>query len=516
MNPPNIILIILDTLRGDRVFEEDYLHLTPFMKALMEKSLIFKNCIANSPWTYPSHISMFTGLYHSQSTMLSKSIMDLSKKIPILTEILKKIGYFTTAYTENPYISKITGLTRGFNFVFNNYKDPTGWFIKRKRVELFLIKLEKFIERTIKYQPLVKLYKRIPFKILIDIIARSKIDFPLKSYFYKYKNNTKKKFRDFRNLLKKNKGVKPFYIVFNIMATHMPYAPEKCVLKHFQFTKREYSLISAIMYNNYLLRLNLNMNTHKLSNEASNALNKIYNASIYQSDLVVKRIFELINKLDLMDDAYIIITSDHGEHLCTDEDHLLWQHSTLQSVYRPVIKVPLMIFHPKFNTKLINEQVQLKDLFHTIIHMTGRKNQNLNIEYSLLYQIEHQSMPKYILGEYLKTEDYINDIIAVSNNYGKKMKEKYLNSKIEKDICFLRSNKYKYINFNNDIEEFYDIESDPYELRNIFNKNNEIYKEMKAYLENLLSNNKNINLLENVVTRKEKDTLKNIITKLKL
>ena len=59
---------------------------------LLNESLFFENCIANSPWTLPSHIAMFTGLYPTQHELVSEDPKRLSPKIPILTEILKKIG----------------------------------------------------------------------------------------------------------------------------------------------------------------------------------------------------------------------------------------------------------------------------------------------------------------------------------------------------------------------------------------------------------------------------------------
>ena len=62
MSPPNIILIVLDTFRADRInsYYKDK-NLTPYMVNLLDNSIYFKNCIAVSPWTLPSHISMFTG-----------------------------------------------------------------------------------------------------------------------------------------------------------------------------------------------------------------------------------------------------------------------------------------------------------------------------------------------------------------------------------------------------------------------------------------------------------------------
>ncbi len=77
MNKPNIF-IFFDTLRVDRVFlnykDEN---LTPNIKILMKNAIYFKNCIVNSPWTQPSRINMFTGLYSSQYELIKKSCFNV-------------------------------------------------------------------------------------------------------------------------------------------------------------------------------------------------------------------------------------------------------------------------------------------------------------------------------------------------------------------------------------------------------------------------------------------------------
>ncbi|MFX0142296.1 MAG: sulfatase-like hydrolase/transferase, partial [Candidatus Hodarchaeota archaeon] len=96
MSSPSIILIVLDALRADRVFS-NYKNkiMTPTMKKLLENSIYFENCIANSTWTIPSHVNMFTGLYQTQKLLLNKNHKNLGNKIPILAEILKDLGYST-------------------------------------------------------------------------------------------------------------------------------------------------------------------------------------------------------------------------------------------------------------------------------------------------------------------------------------------------------------------------------------------------------------------------------------
>ena len=61
---PNIILITMDTTRADHLSCYGYhKKTTPNLDALAEESVIFTNAYATSPWTLPSHASIFTGMY---------------------------------------------------------------------------------------------------------------------------------------------------------------------------------------------------------------------------------------------------------------------------------------------------------------------------------------------------------------------------------------------------------------------------------------------------------------------
>jgi len=59
----NVILIVLDTLRKDVVPTYGGNADMPNLIKLAQDSLVFPNPIAPSPWTLPSHMSIFTSLY---------------------------------------------------------------------------------------------------------------------------------------------------------------------------------------------------------------------------------------------------------------------------------------------------------------------------------------------------------------------------------------------------------------------------------------------------------------------
>jgi arylsulfatase A-like enzyme len=115
-NLPNIILISVDTLRADRLGCYGYPleNATPTFNLFAENGVLFENAYASSPWTLPSHGSMFTGLYPSKHGAIDESIQ-LDKQLPLLTEKLKAAGYKTGGFVSHYYLSKDYGFDRGFD-----------------------------------------------------------------------------------------------------------------------------------------------------------------------------------------------------------------------------------------------------------------------------------------------------------------------------------------------------------------------------------------------------------------
>src|SRR5436305_2009415 len=63
-NPPNIVLITLDTVRADRMgFMGSQRGLTPNLDTLAHQSVVFTRAYAQVPLTTASHATILTGTY---------------------------------------------------------------------------------------------------------------------------------------------------------------------------------------------------------------------------------------------------------------------------------------------------------------------------------------------------------------------------------------------------------------------------------------------------------------------
>jgi glucan phosphoethanolaminetransferase (alkaline phosphatase superfamily) len=61
---PNVLLIVLDTVRAPSLSLYGYARpTTPQLERLAARGVVFQRAFSTSPWTLPSHASMFTGRY---------------------------------------------------------------------------------------------------------------------------------------------------------------------------------------------------------------------------------------------------------------------------------------------------------------------------------------------------------------------------------------------------------------------------------------------------------------------
>lgn len=122
---PNVIVIVLDTLRADYLpFYGHKRNTAPFLSRLAQDNTIFENTYSASSWTAPATASIFTSLYpfqHGVTTgmMASKRLDVQLNRIPgaidTVTEVLKKHGYKTYGVADNINICEDEGFTQGFD-----------------------------------------------------------------------------------------------------------------------------------------------------------------------------------------------------------------------------------------------------------------------------------------------------------------------------------------------------------------------------------------------------------------
>lgn len=120
---PNVIFILLDTLRADRLSAYGYAKpTTPNLDAFAKEGLLFEQARSQAACTFPSVNSTLTSRWPLHFLAQPEERIGIPKEYPALQEILKAGGYQTLAVTASPIVrknpshhNKHGGFERGFD-----------------------------------------------------------------------------------------------------------------------------------------------------------------------------------------------------------------------------------------------------------------------------------------------------------------------------------------------------------------------------------------------------------------
>jgi arylsulfatase A-like enzyme len=117
-DPPNVILIGVDTLRADRLSSYGHESLTtPNLDRLAAEGIRFDQAVSASNWTAPSFASIFTGLAASRHGVTNAELA-MSDGAVTLAEHLRAGGWRTHAVVYKAFLFGL-GLEQGFDRWFN-------------------------------------------------------------------------------------------------------------------------------------------------------------------------------------------------------------------------------------------------------------------------------------------------------------------------------------------------------------------------------------------------------------
>lgn len=134
-DPPDVVLILLDTLRPDHLEVYGYDQATaPWLAALGDRGAVFERAHSTSAWTPPATASLMTGLYPERHGVvhgfeLDKAarqrleaglatdvpVVTLPSDAPTLAERFAAAGYATVGVATNIHVNPLVGHDRGFD-----------------------------------------------------------------------------------------------------------------------------------------------------------------------------------------------------------------------------------------------------------------------------------------------------------------------------------------------------------------------------------------------------------------
>jgi arylsulfatase A-like enzyme len=306
--PRNVIFILVDTLRADRLGAYGYGRSTsPNLDAFAREAVRFDNARSQASCTFPSVNSILTSRWPAAFLGQPDQAVGIPPGIPSLAEILQAHGYRTVAVSASavvrnspsPY-NPSAGFGRGFE-VFDETCEWGSAACVNRRAALYIKDREKpiflylhYLDPHAPYQPPKTWRRRFALGRPGDRWVRQGNPNPLGAWIYMHK---------------KNPGLTPANLQF---------------------------------------------------------LKDLYDDEIAFFDARFAELMETIRTAGLLEDSILVFTSDHGEEFL---EHGHVNHCRV--LFDSSIRVPLLLKIPGVGARSVPQPVQSLDLVPTILDSLG-------------------------------------------------------------------------------------------------------------------------------------------------
>jgi arylsulfatase A-like enzyme len=485
---PDIVLIVLDTLRADRLSCYGYPRETsPHLDAFAHSGVLFERAISPAQWTVPAHASFFTGEY--PTTHMTVQIYDRhSETQGTLAESLHQAGYLTVGFCNNPLLGVVeNGLDRGFEEFYNyggplpnrpaiadSRPRPLGRLTQRlgRRLRRLVAPIQNALARN---------------NLLLRVALHPRI-VPLWQRHINFKGNTVQSLRDVIGYLRarRRKGMeRPLFAFINLMETHLPFGPRPRFIRQFAPCYREDREARTFMqeYNREHYRWMVPLR-EPLTGYQDQVINDMYDAEVAYEDHLLHRLLEHLDEPEVHDDTMVIVTSDHGEGL---NHHNFVGHSLV--AYDDLVRVPLIVRYPRLypEDRRVTTPVSARRIFHSTLEAAGIlsiSNGAGEIEGAPV-DVEGLSLTSALGGSdpeagVVFTEAYTpHTLIALMENNDPEAIETFRCRQMRR--AAYRGN-YKLITVGDEPDELFDVTADPGELDNLIREKPGVTTELDRLL----------------------------------
>ena len=328
---PNIILIVMDTVRADHLSAYGYPRpTTPNLDQFAAQGVLFENAVSPSSWTLPSISSIFTGLLPHQHG--ANAVSPLDSGPPTLAEILAFTGYETVGFNANAYFGLAGwGIARGFEL----YDDDS--FCLRHNLAATLMG-RVAVQRA---------YTRLAGYNRFDRRNASELNHDVLRWF-------------------RHRSDRPYFLYVNYFDAHRPYATPSPYDRRFGKVSDD------------LLRLIDSQSFGKLPRaltpqEQDLAISS-YDDCLAYLDAQVGELLDALRQSPDWPNTFVIITSDHGDGF---NEHGTYDHGW--NLYRELLHVPLIILGPGVpRGRRVSYIVRTREILVTAVNFAFKENSSFN------------------------------------------------------------------------------------------------------------------------------------------
>jgi arylsulfatase A-like enzyme len=463
---PNIIIVLIDTLRADHLSCYGHARRTsPNIDALAARGRLWERSVSPAPWTPPSHASLFTGTYPSRHGV-DRSHLILDPSLTPLPEVLKRHGYRTYGVSSNYWLSRETRFDRGFDEFAHSWQlvqtHGTNKPLQRQQLRQDLqlatvtgssgvkTKLGDFVNEQFEKtrQRLRRSYH------LCDDGARRVNSF-VRGWLPRWRRDDE-----------------PFFAFLHYMEPHIRYAaPRQYHTMHVP------DRVSA----ERVRRLNQDpwkylTGRSPMDDEEFEILRGLYDGEVSYIDYQIGQLVGMLESAGLMDETAIFLTSDHGENL---GEHGLMDHC--YCLYDTLLRVPLIAHYPTAfgRGERSDRSVQTHDLFPTILELAGVRDDPAWSQVQSRSLLGENGADRIAFSEYLEPQP---PLPVLRQRYpGFEGKE------FDRALRTAQTNDLKYVWGSDGRDELYDLSADPHEAKNLIDERPEEARKLYSALETWLA-----------------------------
>jgi len=364
----NVIIIVFDAFSAYDISLYGYRReTTPNLARLTERAVVYHNHYAGGNFTTPGTASLLTGtLPWTHRAFAYNAPVDESAVQRNLFSAFS--DYYRLSYTHNPWVTTFLKQFRGNLdeyvkrnrlFLKNDFIIPSlfeedediavlGWLRAIRRIDdgyaysLFLSLLYENYDQQLeaKFEGLKRFYPRGIPAMSADsyFLLEAAIDW----------------FSERIDSLPQ-----PFLSYLHFLPPHDPYSTHRDFFNRFKddgWTPESKPVDILLFNDDYSAQSAIQKRMH-------------YDEFILYVDREFGRLFDYLENSGLLEDTWVILTSDHGEMF---ERGVIGHETPL--LYEPVIRVPLIIFEPGRKTRLdVRTPTSAVDVLPTLLHVTGQQ-----------------------------------------------------------------------------------------------------------------------------------------------
>ncbi len=285
---PNVLLIIVDTLRADYIGPYDSARNTPTIDALAADGIVFEQAHANASWTRASFASIYTSLVPPSHTASLKSSR-LPGDVVTLAEALQEQGYATGGFPNNTNVTATFGFSQGFDHY-------------------------PYLAPNLPFGATESVYQLSMYSVLRKIGERFSGETKAVDDFYQPADVAVAKVQGFVKAQRDDR----WFTVIHLMEPHDPYFERPYNGVAYGRAEHEVPEADKVEY-----------------------LMDTYTIEIEHMDRDLGQLIEWLKTTGAYDDTLIVLTADHGEEFL---EHGGWWHGT--TLFQEQIHVPLIVKLP--------------------------------------------------------------------------------------------------------------------------------------------------------------------------